>query len=92
MVSLAYLSENETVVIGLLIVSAAVCAISIVLIVARHWRRVRIASYNARLKQLMIERGWSADEIERVLGAEGRLDAASLRVRGCCGSAPSGVI
>lgn len=36
-----------------------------------QWRKAREAAYNARLKQLMIERGMSADEIERVLSAGG---------------------
>jgi hypothetical protein len=83
MFTLAYLSENEAAVIGLLIVAAAVCSILIVLIIMRQWRRVRVASYNARLKQLMIERGWSPDEIERVLRAEGHLDGARFDAPGC---------
>jgi len=34
-----------------------------------QWRKVRVAAYNARLKQLMIERGMSASEIRAVLQA-----------------------
>ncbi len=39
-------------------------------IVTYQWRRAKEAAYNARLKQMMIERGMSADEIERVIHAE----------------------
>jgi len=46
--------------------------VAIVWIIAHQWRKTRVAAYNARLKQLMIERGMSADEIERVLRAEGK--------------------
>ena len=45
--------------------------VAVVWIIADQWRRIRVAAYNARLKQLMIERGMSADEIERVLRAGG---------------------
>ena len=51
----------------------------IVWVIAHYWRRVRVAAYNARLKQLMIERGMSADEIERVLAADGKLDRLATR-------------
>jgi hypothetical protein len=37
--------------------------------VAKNWRRVRVSEQQAALKQSMIERGMSADEIERVLNA-----------------------
>ena len=42
--------------------------------VARQWRRVRIAEIEATLKEEMIKRGMTAEEIERVLRAspEGR--------------------
>ena len=50
-------------------------------ILTRHLRRSRIAAYNARLKQLMIERGMTADEIVRVLeaGNDGKLDRRLYR-------------
>lgn len=48
------------------------CAAAIVAIVAHQWRRQREAAYNARLKQMMIERGMSVDEIERVIRAGNR--------------------
>ena len=48
--------------------------VAVVWIIAHQWRKTRVAAYNAKLKQLMIERGMSADEIERVIHSEGRLD------------------
>ena len=50
--------------------------VAIVWIIAHHWRKTRVAAYNARLKQLMLERGMSAAEIERVLQADGKLDTS----------------
>jgi hypothetical protein len=38
-------------------------------VVSYQWRKHREVAYSARLKQLMIERGMSADEIERVVHA-----------------------
>ena len=43
--------------------------VGIISILAHQWRKHREAAYNARLKQLMIERGMTADEIERVVHA-----------------------
>jgi hypothetical protein len=48
--------------------------VAIVWVIAYQWRKTRVAAYNARLKQLMIERGMSASEIERVLRADGASD------------------
>lgn len=42
-------------------------------IIAHQWRKTRVAAYNAKLKQLMIERGMSASEIRDVLEAGGDL-------------------
>ena len=41
--------------------------VAIAWVIAYQWRRARTAAYDARLKQLMIERGMSPAEIERVL-------------------------
>lgn len=41
----------------------------IVATVAEQWRRVRVADRSAALKQSMVERGYRADEIVRVLSA-----------------------
>lgn len=37
--------------------------------VATNWRQVKVAEQNAALKQQMIDRGYAADEIVRVLEA-----------------------
>lgn len=43
--------------------------IAVFAIVLPQWRRVREVEAASRLKQKMIDRGFSADEIERVLKA-----------------------
>lgn len=43
--------------------------VAVVAIVAHQWRTHREAAYNARLKQMMIERGMTSDEIVRVIRA-----------------------
>lgn len=43
--------------------------IALFAIVLPQWRRVREVEASSRLKQKMIDRGYSADEIERVLNA-----------------------
>ena len=43
--------------------------------VANHWRKVKVAEFAATLKQQMIEKGFSADEIAQVVGADA--DAAA---------------
>ena len=43
----------------------------IVATVAESWRKIKIADRNAQLKQSMVERGYRADEIVRVLNASG---------------------
>lgn len=45
-------------------------AVGVSAIIARAWQRVRVAAYNAHLKDLMIQRGMSGEEIERVIHAE----------------------
>jgi hypothetical protein len=57
----------------------------------RQWRQVRVSEHLAALKQNMIERGMSADEIERVINAglpaRGTADKATEDPAGtrCCG-------
>ena len=76
--------------------------VAVVWIIAHYRRKTRVAAYNARLKQLMIERGMSAGEIERVLQADGS-PGAGKRVNqhivmgvgqelgaGCCASDADG--
>ena len=62
-----------------IILAAIVCGglIAVVGIGFRTIRKVREAGYNARLKQLMIERGMSAHEIEQVIRS--RPDADDCR-------------
>ena len=43
----------------------------IVATIAEQWRKVRNAERNASLKQSMVEHGYRADEIVRVLNAGG---------------------
>src|SRR5947209_3361590 len=43
--------------------------VAVVSSVAKNWRKVHESEHLAALKQSMIERGMSADEIERVLRA-----------------------
>ena len=43
--------------------------VALIAIVARQWRQVRVAEAEAGLKLRMIERGFSADEVEKVLQA-----------------------
>ena len=43
--------------------------IAVTAIVATQWRQAQKTSDNARLKEQMIQRGFSADEIERVINA-----------------------
>ena len=60
--------------------------VAIVWIIAHQWRKTRVAAYNARLKQLMIERGMSASEIRSVLeaGTEPNDRERHGRQSGCC--------
>jgi len=54
-------------VVGFIMAGAAV--ISVGTTAAVQIRKARVAAYDARLKQLMIERGMTADEIAMVLQA-----------------------
>lgn len=60
------LASGEEVAIAMFVMSGVV---AVVWVVSNQWRRHRELAYNARLKQLMIERGMTADEIERVVHA-----------------------
>lgn len=53
----------------LIFIMAGVVAVSA--IAFPQWRRVREVEASSRLKQKMIDRGYSAEEIERVLKAGG---------------------
>ena len=60
------LANGEEVAIAMFVIGGVVAIISVV---SHQWLKHRKLAYNARLKQLMIERGMTADEIERVVRA-----------------------
>ena len=67
MLLFASLDDAEVVApIGILLVIGIV-VVAVVAVV--QWRRVRLAEMEATLKQQMLDRGMSADEIAMVLGA-----------------------
>jgi len=51
------------------IVLAAGVIVAVISTIAVQWRKEREAAYNARLKQIMLERGMSAADIARVIDA-----------------------
>lgn len=51
----------------------------IVYTVVEEWRKVRVAEQNAVLKKEMLERGFSADEIVRVIRNGGPSDKMALK-------------
>ncbi len=55
----------------------------IVYTVVEEWRKVRIAEQNAVLKKEMLERGFSADEIVRVIRNGGPADKMALKSKAC---------
>lgn len=59
------MSDNLTGVIAM----SLTATVAIIWIIANRYRKVQEAAYNARLKQIMIERGLSAEEIERIITA-----------------------
>ena len=83
---------NKPDMLPLLIVTVFAGIIVLVAIIAPQWRKAKQAGDEARLKERMIERGFTADEIETVIKASatpkpgGRL--ARLRRSGSDDSAP----
>ena len=67
MLELACSAGHETDMILGLATFGAATVISVVGILSTQIRRTRVAAYEARLKQLMLERGMSVEEIERVM-------------------------
>ena len=62
------LASNDETEIAMMAIGFA--GVGFIIWVIMHYRRAtRVAAYNARLKQLMIERGMSSAEIEKVLNA-----------------------
>jgi hypothetical protein len=70
MLETLFVKSPETLVAFTFIVCAAVVALTA--IVAHQWRSVRLSEVEASLKQDMLNRGLSADEIERVLRASAK--------------------
>lgn len=56
---------------GIIVITivAGIASVLIAVIVARAWRQERLDSHEAHLTEQMIQRGMSAEEIERVLRA-----------------------
>ena len=73
-------SEGEIAMAAMII--GGICFL--VWVLSHQWRKAREAAYNARLKQLMIERGMTAGEIERILASPLTLD--NDQAREFCGS------
>ncbi len=55
--------------LGMLIGLGSMTIIILGVTIAVQWRKVQQAKYNAELKERMIERGFTAEEIERVINA-----------------------
>ena len=71
--------NDEGVAIVFFVMAALVTA---VYFITKNWRLAQQAAYTARLKQIMIERGMSAAEIERVINcSESPRDAAAAAKR-----------
>ena len=84
----AFVNGENLPLIVFLILAAVVLVTAII---ALHWRRVRVAEAEASVKLRMIERGYSADEIERVLQAKLGVEKHNrhhhpARAQGCCSS------
>ena len=65
----AFISENDLFWICVFSVPVAGIIAGAVSGAMANWRKVKVSEHRAALKQSMIERGMSADEIERVLQA-----------------------
>jgi hypothetical protein len=72
-------SEEDIAIVAIPIVSVLVVAMTA--IISHHIRRSQRDDMEATLKMEMIERGMSADEIERVLAAKLGDDQPQARVR-----------
>jgi hypothetical protein len=56
--------------------------VAVTISIAKNWRKIHESEHAAALKQSMIERGMSADDIERVLRAGPRPDTSEGEERG----------
>ena len=68
--TLRQLLNPELVVPVVMAIAGAIIAVTAV--IAVQWRKVRQADFDASLKNDMLNRGMSADEIERVVKASSR--------------------
>ena len=59
--------SDEAMFVFLIVATAIMGFIAVVTVVAQNWRKAREAGYNARLKQIMLERGMSAADIKAVI-------------------------
>jgi hypothetical protein len=73
-----HLGDNVVPVLGII----CGCLVAAVWIIAAYYRSVQVADMDATLKMEMIQRGMSADEIERVLKAKSEYPAADRCRRG----------
>jgi len=81
------LRQDHGMVLYVLAGCVTVIIISVTATIAAEWRRVRVVDADARLKELMIQRGYSVEEISCVLsaGTAGRRTDRHKR----CGSSAS---
>ena len=70
MTPLLELAMNEGIVIPSVMFTVG-GIISVTAIIASHWRKARKADADAQLKAMMIQRGMSVSDIERVMAAGG---------------------
>ncbi len=63
--------------------------VTVIAIVARHWKQVRVAESEAGLKMRMIDRGFSAEQIDQTLRAglvagQPNRHRRSVAAQACC--------
>lgn len=73
-----FASTELPAVIGVLIPVVALC-IPIAAILSANWRRAKVAEYRAVMVQNMLDKGFTPDDIERVLRAN---DAGMSKLAG----------
>ena len=75
----------------IMVVFSLMATVAVVVIVAPQWRRVRLGEADARLKRQMIEQGYSAEEIKRILDCHSvHVDEADKTHEPRAGFAPVG--
>jgi hypothetical protein len=67
----ALIQQEDGILVMVLAMCATILIISVTAVIAIEWRRIQVAKINARLKELMIQRGYSVEEISTVIGARG---------------------